>query len=113
VTLSRREFLRLRSTDRGRVLELSCRAFYMRCADSEIEPGEAVDYDSWVGEPPLVVARRSADEIIAAFETELADAQVLRLIEPEWLDSMPGAERLNAVLDAFRQRGGRIEEGGT
>ena len=34
--LSRRDFLRLRKTERGNVLEVSCRAMFMRCADATI-----------------------------------------------------------------------------
>ena len=34
--VSRRDFLRLRTTERGRLLEVSCRALFMRCADATI-----------------------------------------------------------------------------
>ena len=33
---SRRDFLRLRTTERGRLLEVSCRTLFMRCADATI-----------------------------------------------------------------------------
>jgi hypothetical protein len=83
----------------------------MRCADAGIAPAEPIDYESIVGEPPTVIERRSADQIVAAVEASLADVQVLRVMEPEWLENMPGAERFRAAVDAFEARGGRVERG--
>jgi hypothetical protein len=40
----------------------------------------------------------------------LKDAQVLRLLEPEWLENMPAAEHFRAAVDAFTRRGGRVEQ---
>jgi hypothetical protein len=111
--LSRRDFLRLRTTERGRVLELSCRALYMRCADADIAPHEPVDYDTLVGEPPAVFSRRSVDDLIAGFQADLDTAQILRLVEPQWLDGMAGADRFHEVVEAFRKRGGRVESQAT
>jgi hypothetical protein len=82
----------------------------MRCADADMAPTDPVDYGSIVGEPPSVFERRSAAQIIASLESELKDVQVLRLLEPEWLDNMPAADRFRAALEAFTRRGGRVEE---
>ncbi|MFN8063499.1 MAG: hypothetical protein U0P82_01780 [Vicinamibacterales bacterium] len=108
--VSRREFLRLRRTEQGKVLEVSCRALFMRCADATLAPAEPdSEWEPWMGEPPAVFARRSVDDIVDSFEQDLADAQVLRLLEPEWLDSMAAAPRVRGAIDAFRARGGVVE----
>lgn len=107
--LSRRDFLRLRRTDRGRVVELSCHALFMRCADATLDAGGAEDWEPWMGEPPLDVERRSAVDLLASIEHELQDAQVVRLLDAQWLDAMDEAAALRAVLDRFRARGGVVE----
>jgi hypothetical protein len=111
--VSRREFLsRLRSGEHGRTLELSCQMLFMRCHDATLAGDAApVEYEPWMGEPPAVFARRTPDDILTSLAGELEGVQVLRLLEPEWLDHLAGAERLSAIIAAFRDRGGRIERG--
>lgn len=112
-SLSRRDFLRFKRTERGKVLEVSCRAMFMRCADAAIVSEPVEDWEPWMGEPPSVIVRRSADEILQSFEQDLAEAQVLRLLEPEWLDAITGATRVQAALAAFAARGGVVERTST
>jgi hypothetical protein len=81
----------------------------MRCSDAAITPPSQEEYDQSIGEPPARLARRTADEIFDAIEADLRDVQVLRLIESEWLDGIAGRTRLDAMLDTFRARGGRVE----
>ena len=107
--LSRRDFLRLRTTERGRVLEVSCRALFMRCADATIVDEDVVGWEPWMGEPPPVIHRRSADDLLDAFEQDLRDVRVLRLIDAEWLESIERAPRIQAAISAFRARGGVVE----
>lgn len=107
--VSRRDFLRLRRTERGKVLEVSCRAMFMRCADAAIVSEPVDDWEPWMGEPPAVLNRRSLDDILQSFEQDLADVQVLKLLEPEWLDSISGAARVQAAIAAFTARGGVVE----
>lgn len=107
--LSRRDFLRLRATERGRLLEVSCRALFMRCADAAIVHEDVVEWAPWMGEPPPVIHRRSADDLLEAFEQDLRDVRVLRLLDAEWLDSIEGAPRIEAAISAFRARGGVVE----
>ncbi|MGC4085819.1 MAG: hypothetical protein QM736_27755 [Vicinamibacterales bacterium] len=109
--ISRRDFLRLRRTEQGKVLDVSCRAMFMRCADAAIVSEPVDEWEPWMGEPPAVITRRSADEILESFERDLADVQVLRLLEPEWLDNIAGAARVQAAIAAFRARGGVVEAG--
>src|SRR4029450_9094393 len=61
--LSRRNFLRLRTTERGRLLEVSCRALFMRCADATIVHEDVVGWEPWMGEPPPVIPPRSTADI--------------------------------------------------
>ena len=109
--LSRRNFLRLRTTERGRLLEVSCRALFMRCADSTIVHEDVREWEPWMGEPPSVIHRRSADDLLEAFEQDLRDVRVLRLLDAEWLDSIEGASRIQAAIRAFRAHGGVVETG--
>lgn len=113
--VSRRDFLRLRRSERGKVLELSCRTLFMRCSDAGAGAppgsgeGDLEAHEPWMGEPAPRLQRRSATAIIDAIEDELRDTQVLRLLDPEWLDSIEGSARLEAIVDAFRERGGIVE----
>lgn len=114
--LSRRDFLRLRRTERGKVLELSCRTLFMRLSDATAASSETSDdardpdaYEPWMGEPAASLDRRSADEMIDALHQELEGVQVLRLLEPEWLDSIANGARVQATVDAFLARGGIVE----
>ena len=83
----------------------------MRSTDAAIEVGRRlpVDWEPGMGEPPAVIHRRSAEDLVESLERDLVDAQVLRLLEPEWLENMPGASRIQAVIAAFRARGGVVE----
>ena len=107
--LSRRNFLRLRTTERGRLLEVSCRTLFMRSVDATIGHEDVVEWEPWMGEPPAVIHRRSADDLLEAFEQDLRDVRVLRLLDAEWLESIGGAPRIEAAISAFRARGGVVE----
>ena len=108
--LSRRDFLRFRRTERGRVLDVSCRALFMRLADATIDPEPVPDYDAMMGEPPLVVERRTTVDILDSLDADLRDAQVLRLLEPEWLEGIQEASRIQDAIESFRMRGGVVEK---
>lgn len=128
--MNRRDFLKLR-TDAGRPLfELSCERLYMVYANTrdeqppkgstptagrvaaadehEVDPSRARDW--WRGEPPTVVERASADEVFRNLERRLADFEILRVLERDWLsaDEAFGA-RVRALLRSFEARGGRVE----
>ncbi len=107
--VSRRDFLRLRRTERGKVLEVSCQTLFMRCADATLSAPADLEWEPGMGEPPAVFDRPSLDDLVRSFEADLQDAQVLRLLEPEWLGSVHGAARFEAVIAAFRARRGVVE----
>ena len=46
---------------------------------------------------------------VHAFEQDLRDVRMLRLLDAEWLDSIEGAPRIQAAISAFRARGGVVE----
>ena len=107
--VSRRDFLRLRRTERGKVLDVSCRALFMRLADASIGPEPLQDYETWMGEPPTVLERRTPVDILDSLDADLRDVQVLRLLEPEWLEGIQEASRVQDTLESFRLRGGVVE----
>jgi hypothetical protein len=81
----------------------------MRSVDATIGHEDVVEWEPWMGEPPAVIHRRSADDLLEAFEQDLRDVRVLRLLDAEWLDSIEGASRIEAAISAFRARGGVVE----
>jgi hypothetical protein len=107
--VSRRDFLRLRRTERGKLVEVSCRTMFMRCADAAIVTEPVDDWQPWMGEPPAVIRRRSVDDLVQSFEQDISDAQVLRLLEPEWLENIACASRISTAIGEFRRRGGIVE----
>lgn len=107
--VSRRDFLRLRGTEQGQVLELSCRELFMRLADAGIGHGNAPEWEPWMGEPPAVLQRRSADELVRDLAAQIQGAQVLRLHQPDWLDALPEGHPLRAAIADLAARGGRVE----
>jgi hypothetical protein len=68
-----------------------------------------VEWEPWMGEPPPVIHRRSADDLLEAFEQDLREVRVLRLLDAEWLANIEGAPRIEAAINAFRARGGVVE----
>jgi len=79
-----------------------------RCLQAAIESPAAQEYEPWMGEPPAIWERRTPDEMLAAIERDLRDVQVLRLLEPEWLENLPIAGRLTEIIREFCARGGRV-----
>ena len=122
--MNRREFLAFRVTRSGTTLELSCEALYMQFVDARSGGGEipmpmaeadaAADVsqdasqDVWQGELTTMLARPSADELLARLERDLAAAQRLRILQAEWLGSTELGARLAPIFTAFRARGGEL-----
>lgn len=111
--MNRRDFLFLRPTPRGRTLELSCRALYMRTLDAQAPTTQAdgivFAHEPWMGEPPADFQKSDTDDWLRQVEAQLRDVEILKLLDQEWLMPTGINEQLEPVLNAFRARGGRIE----
>jgi len=115
--MNRRDFLFLRPTPRGRTLELSCRALYMRTLDARAtttqSEGAVFEHEPWMGEPPADFQKSDADDWLRQVEAHLRDVEILKLLDQEWLTPTGINEQLEPLLTGFRARGGKIEFGKT
>ena len=112
--MNRRAFLLLKTRGRERVLELSCERLFMRWADARSRAGAAVAAEPgvhgvWEGEPPSDLMTQSVEAILAELDGALAEADVVRLSDREWLSDCAFRDEVERRLDAFRERGGRVE----
>ena len=85
--MRRRDFLLLRSD--GPVAVLSCEALFMRFLDAE--------------------NAGSVDRLFENLARDLAQVNRVSLADPSWLARDDFRSRVDAVLDAFRARGGRVD----
>ena len=86
--MNRRDFLLLRADRDRRTMVLSCEPLFMRCVDAELDG--------------------SATQLFETLDRELHDVEVLQVTDTAWLARPDLRERLDAVLDAFQARGGRV-----
>ena len=113
--MNRRDFLRLSTTGRQRVLELSCERLYVRYVDAQSgagrreEPGDVDAAQSWDGEPPTEIETPTAGELFAELDRELSNADVLRVLDRDWLAGSEFRREVEARVEAFSRRGGRVE----
>src|SRR5262245_60183906 len=108
--MNRRDFLFLRRTPRGRTLELSCRALYMRTVDAAAatqSKTSVFDHEPWMGEPPTDF--ETVDDWLQQIENQLREVEVLKLLDDEWLAPTGLSKHLDEVIRAFRERGGQVE----
>jgi hypothetical protein len=117
--MNRRDFLLLRRVPSSRIVELSCQQLYVRYLDTKITGGTAdrreadAAPDPWGGEPPPVFEERTFADVLRSIEDGLRDADVVRLNESAWLACEDVKRGLDAVLEKFRARGGRVEPEGS
>jgi hypothetical protein len=110
--VNRREFLLFRRDREDRIVELSCRCLYMRCLDAQMtgaeptEDGEAPD--PWAHEPPAILERRTAAQIFEEIAFGLSEADVLTLVDREWIRDPAMNARLDALIADFTKHGGRL-----
>lgn len=112
--MNRREFLFFRTQDRQRIVELSCECLYMQYLDVQLTWGprqEPTPFDDqvWGGEPTAVFEARSAEQLFGEIEQDLDRADVLRISNPEWLTTEPLGRHVQALIDSFSARGGKVE----
>ena len=113
--MNRRDFLLLRTRGRERVLELSCERLYMRYADASSGAGRAKESvvsseaEPWEGEPPTEIVTPTTSELFDELERELSVADVLHVLDLDWLTGEAFRREVEARVDAFRRRGGRVK----
>jgi hypothetical protein len=107
--MNRRDFFLFRAGTEAR-MALSCQKLYMRYLDAALPEAAAGEVPSGYGEPLRAVARTSPDELFHKLDEELRGVDVVQLFDTAWLASAGAGFRqhLEAVLDDFRARGGRI-----
>ena len=110
--MDRRAFFALARRGRLRVLDLSCERLYLRWVDARgrarattADDGPADD----VGEPPTRIAGETAADLFAELDLRLADADVVRVADREWLQEDELRRLVDTALQSFEQRGGRVE----
>ena len=116
--MKRRDFLRLRTEATIRVAELSCERLYMHYQHARVTTmpaGEAARHaapEHGEAEPPAELTVRTTDQLFGEIERQLQGADVLRLVDEEWLVVDDYRYHVERVLAAFRGRGGRVESSG-
>jgi hypothetical protein len=128
--MDRRAFFSVVRRGRLRVLELSCERLHLRWVDARgraraTTPEEAAalgepprgvaaataadDAALEAGEPPARIAAEAAADLFESLERRLATADVVRVAGREWLQEDELRRGVDAALEAFERRGGRIE----
>ena len=113
--MNRRDLLLLRTDLGRRVAELSCERLYMQyqyarlTMDCATQPPESEVDAQWDDEPPVVFGERTTQQLFREVERGLHNADVVRVVETEWLAVDAFRRDLEELLAAFRGRGGRVE----
>jgi len=108
--MNRRDFLFFKTVGERRVAEISCERLFMRVVDTQrVNASSDESGDQWGREPPAVFDAPSADQLFADLERELRGADVVRVVDRSWLAASDLRPRLEAVLDAVRAQGVRVE----
>jgi len=112
--MNRRGFLLLKTKGRERVMELSCERLYMRWADARSRAGAAVAAEPgvhgvWEGEPPSELMTQTIEDLLVELDRGLAQADVLRVVDREWLSDVAFSDAVERRIGGFRERGGRVE----
>ena len=107
--MNRRDFLLFRTEGRTKTVELSCERLYMRYVDARRAPEPDADAGVADGEPPARFDRRSARQLFDDIARDVADADLLRVTQTEWLAEEDFRREVTALVDLVRARGGRVE----
>jgi hypothetical protein len=109
--MNRRDFLRLRTEAAVRVAEVSCERLYMHYQQAQVAamPAGVTVPEQGESEPPTEWTVRPTEQWFGEVERKLQGADVVRLVEPEWLVAGDYRRDVERVLAAFRSRGGRVE----
>ena len=112
--MNRRDFLSFKAVREPEpTFDLECHALYMRYLDAARAkpPSEATadfDFDPMAGEPPASVSTATVEDLLHELEQRLASVRRLRVLDGEWLQTTGLGERVTALLQEFRARGGSV-----
>lgn len=108
--MNRRDLLLFRTSAGKRVFELACERLYMRYLDTQrlSAPAAPLD-DHWLGEPDPQYAPPSASDLFDGLRRDLEGADVLRVIDRQWLADPALAREVDALIARFRAAGGVVE----
>ena len=113
--MNRRDFLRLRTAQGMRTVEISCQRLHMHYVEKRAMSGHPdEDFDPAVGgEPPAAFDGQTTEQLFANLERDLDGADILRVTGHRWLSE--GEDELlrefDKLVSSFRARGGRVEFG--
>lgn len=110
--MKRRDFLFLRTNRGVRTVEVSCERLYTQWLDTRTTGGDHEELGPWEdGEPPPEFDERSVERLFEELERDLRGADVLRVVERQWLSGASDDLRLGLgkVISTFRSRGGQVE----
>ena len=108
--MNRRDLLLLKPTSNTRVFELACASLYMRYLRTQTPSAPATVLDDyWLGEPELQLASPNARELFEGLQRDLAGADLLRVVEPQWLADAELRQGVDALVARFKASGGRVE----
>jgi hypothetical protein len=109
--MNRRQFLTFTHERRLRIVELSGQRLYMHLLDAALTctPNGGGEDAAWGGESAAAFERRTPEQVFDEIDRDLEQADVLRINEPGWLAADDVSRRVDAVIDRFRARGGRVE----
>jgi hypothetical protein len=116
--MDRRDFLRLRTSGRVRVADLSCERLYVQYVNAASRPTrgqleEPASADStWLpsgGEPPTHILEPTKEELLEDLARQLAAAEVVRVLDAEWLVNHEFRQDLETLLESIRARGCQVE----
>ena len=92
--------------------ELSCERLYMQyqhtrlTMDRAAQPPKSDMGEQWDDEPPAVFDERTTQNLFREVDRSLRNADVVRVVETEWLAVDAFRRDVEDLLAAFRRRGG-------
>ena len=113
--MNRRDFLLFRTEDSARIVDLSCQKLFVHYLDlcsgfaqGTPEAGMLENSDWWAGEPPLEIATTVPEELFRKVQSDILDADKLRIVDMEWMAQGEFRIRVETLIATFRAAGGEI-----
>jgi len=114
--MNRRDFIFLKNSDKGKVLELSCESLYMQfldiqTADRVYEDGaDTTDPSSCLSsELPTQLTTHKVECFFGDLHAQLRNCSNLRLLDPGWIVAGDFGNKIEVLLRAYKASGGIVE----